>query len=69
MFQSNDQTLQLINPVKCPELETSIECNPNTHDPDKAWNLIENKINKKKLDYILPLDTPVFENKVNYILL
>ncbi len=54
-----------MNPVKCPEIETSIQVNPNTHNPDNAWNLIENKIKKTKLDQIIPLETPIFENKVS----
>ncbi len=57
--------VQIVNPIKCPELETSINVNPNTHDPDKAWDLIKNKINKTKIDQIIPLETPIFENKVN----
>lgn len=43
--------------------KNDIKVNQFTHNPDKAWDLIKNKINKQKLDTI-SLDTPIFENKV-----
>lgn len=40
-----------------------IQVNPNTQDPDRAWVYLKNSIKKEALP-TLPLDTPIFDNKV-----
>jgi hypothetical protein len=41
-----------------------IQVNPNTQNPDRAWDYLKNSIKKEVLS-TLPLDTPIFENKVS----
>ena len=41
-----------------------IQVNPNTQNPDRAWDYLKNSIKKEVLS-TLPLDTPIFDNKVS----
>lgn len=59
---STNNTLNPI-PLKCPELITNIQVNPLTNRPDDAWESASIKVNKEQCDR-LPLDLPIFENKV-----
>lgn len=41
-----------------------IQVQTNTNFPDTAWSDIKDSINKTKVEQI-PLDTPIFSDKVN----
>ena len=56
-------------PVKCTGQvnETKLKVNPNTDNPDYAWDLIKLKqVNKTSVEPI-SLETPIFENKVRFV--
>ena len=53
--------------TKCSPVETSIKVNPLTDKPDRAWDLIKNKVTKNEVEP-LNLDTPIFDNKVNILI-
>lgn len=50
--------------VKCPELSTSIKVN-STDEPDHIWDIIKASVHKEPYE-TLKLDTPIYENKVNF---
>lgn len=43
--------------------DTKTPVNKLTNDPDKAWDILKNKVTKQVLNP-LSLDTPVYDNKV-----
>ena len=53
-------------PIKCPELVTSIRAHKFANDPDKAWDLLKIKTIKEPGEPV-PLDTPIFEDKVRFV--
>ncbi|CAF0856190.1 unnamed protein product [Brachionus calyciflorus] len=55
-----------IIPIPCEELSTEIKVNSNTNNPDAAWNVLKEIIPKNCYNQ-LPLDTPVYENKVRFV--
>ncbi len=51
--------------VNCIQMHTDIKAHPLSNNPDRAWDMLQSKY-KKEAVTPLPLDTPVYADKVSY---
>ena len=65
VFSNSDQKQDTRGQME--EIATDIKVNPNTNNAQQAWEFLRIKIDKKEVKP-LSLDTPIYENKVRFVI-